>query len=137
MRQRGNTYLVHNLPCQVFEAFGQTDAGFGDEVDRAEFQCAHGDVGATFGQGRYHDHGGGAQAHEAAQEFNAVHFWHFDVQRNDVRIEFADHFPRDQGVIGGADAFHVGLAIDDFSQQAAHQGRIVYDYHAYFFHTSP
>ena len=42
-------------------------------------------------------------------------------------FKVADHLARDQRVGGRADAGHVGLAVDDLGEQAAHEGGVVDD----------
>ena len=126
MRRGGNANFVHDLGGQLAQTIGHTHAGFGDEVHRTQLQRAHGDFCAALGQRGNHQHWHGAQTHDAAQEIDAVHLGHFDVQSDHVWVELTNHFTRNQGVVCGADAFHVRLAIDDFCEQAAHQRRVVH-----------
>ena len=130
----GDADLVHNLITQLAQARGHAQARLGHKVDRAHFQRAHGDFGPAFGQGRYHDHGHGPQPHQARQKLQPVHLGHFHVQRDDIRVKFTDHFTRGQWIVGRADAHHVGLLVDDFGQQTAHQRRIVHHHHSDFGH---
>ena len=48
-----------------------------------------------------------------ASEIEPVHFGHFDIQRQHVRIVRLDHFPRDDGVGRNANHFEIGRGIDD------------------------
>ena len=57
-------------------------------------------------------------ADASAVEVKPIHLGHFDIERNDIGVAFADHLARDQGVIGRPDALHVALTVDDFRKQA-------------------
>jgi hypothetical protein len=100
----------------------------------AEFEGAQRRFGAAFGQRRYHHHRRRPQAHQPRQEVESVHAWHLDVERYHVGVEVADHLACGECVVRGADALHVGLAIDDLGQQAAHQRRVVHHEHAGLVH---
>jgi hypothetical protein len=105
------------------------DLRLGDEVHRAEFQRAHGDLGAALGQRGHHQHRHRAQAHQFFEEVEAVHLRHLDVEREDVGIDPLDQVACDERIGRHADDFHVRLRVDDLGHHAADQGRIVDDGH--------
>ena len=113
LRDGSNADLVHNLRRQIIEPAGEPHARLGHKVHRAQLQRFHGDLRATLGQCGDHHHRRGPQAHESPQKIDAIHARHLDVQGDDIRIQFANHLARHQGVIGGTNALHVPLAIDD------------------------
>jgi hypothetical protein len=122
MSLRRNTHFVHDLAGEIIYAVNQSNAWLGNKIHSTQFQRSHRDISATFRQRGDHDDWHGPQAHQPPKELDAVHLGHFDIQRNDVRIQVSNHFARDQRVIGCANALHIRLAIDDFSQQTANQG---------------
>jgi hypothetical protein len=117
----GGADLVGDVLRELLEPVGDADLGLGHEVERAELECAQRHLGAALGERGDHHHRHRAKAHQARQEVEPVHAWHLDIQCDDVRVEAADHFARHQRVGGRADTFHVGLAVDDLAEQAAHQ----------------
>jgi len=126
----GDADLVGDVVSELAQAIGHADLGLGDEIDRAQLQRLERDVGTALGQRRHHHHRHGAQTHQLGEEVDAIHARHLHVQGDDVGVEVADHLARDQGVGGRADAGHVGLAVDDLGEHAAHQGRVVYHHHS-------
>ena len=123
----GGADLLGDVGAQLAQAVGHADLGLGDKVDRAQLQGAQGGLGPALGEGGDHDDGHGPQPHQAGQEVQAVHLGHLDIEGDDVGGEAADHLARGQRVGGGADAAHVGLAVDDLGEQAADQGGVVDD----------
>jgi hypothetical protein len=103
------------------------DLRLGHEVDRAQFQRAHGDFGAALGQRGHHQHRHRAQPHQLFEEVEAVHLGHLDVEREHVRVGLLDQLARDQRVGRHADHFHVRLARNDLAHHAADQRRVVDD----------
>jgi hypothetical protein len=57
----------------------------------------------------------------------AIHFRHFHVQREHVRVGLLDEIARHQGIGRHADHLHVRLAIDDLLHHAANQRRIIHN----------
>ena len=119
---------------QQLEPVGHTDLRLGDEIDRAELERAQGDVGAALGQRRHHHDRRRAQPHQLAQEIDAVHARHFDVERDHVGVDVADQLARGERVARRTDAFHVGLTVDDLGEQAAHQRGIIHHHHTCLAH---
>ena len=69
------------------QAVGHADLRLGDEVDRAELQRAQRHVGAALGQrGDHHDRHR-PQPHQLAEEVDAVHARHLDVERDHVGVQ--------------------------------------------------
>ena len=111
-----HTDLVDNLGGKFRQTAGQAHARLGHKIDGAQFEGAHGHFSSALRQRGDHHHRHGAQAHQTAQEVDPVHARHFDIKRDDIGIRLPDHLARDQWVIGGADALHVVLSVDDFGQ---------------------
>src|ERR1700722_1155380 len=108
---------------------GDVDLWLGDEVDRAELQRGEGDVGASLGERRAHDHRHWPQPHQVAQELQAVHARHFHIERQYVRIEYLDLFARYEGIRRRTDDLQRRVGPENLRQQRAHQCRIVDDQH--------
>ena len=70
-------------------------ARLGHEIDGADFQRLERHLGAALGQRRDHDHRHRPQRHDLAQERQAVHVRHLDVERDHVGIERLDPLARD------------------------------------------
>ena len=110
---RGHPDLVYDQGGELIDSARQPHARLGHTSHGTQLQRFHGDLRATLGQRGDHHHRRGPQAHESPQKIDAIHARHLDVQGDDIRIQFANHLARHQGVIGGTNALHVPLAIDD------------------------
>jgi len=86
-RHRRHLDLADQLRRIGLQRVGNVDLGLGDKVDSTQFQRCQRDVGAALGQRRTHYHRHRPQPHQVAQELQSVHAWHFDVERQHVRIQ--------------------------------------------------
>jgi hypothetical protein len=100
--------LVGDVVAQLAQAVGHADLGLGDEVHRAELQRRSVTSAPRSVSVETITTGIGRSRIRLGEEVDAVHARHLDVQRDDVRVEVADHLARHQRVAGRADALHVG-----------------------------
>jgi hypothetical protein len=68
-----------------------------------------------------HHHVGKALA-QALQHFEAIHFWHLDVERNDMRTELLGLGQSNRSVGCGSDNFDGGILIEGARHDAPHRG---------------
>jgi hypothetical protein len=129
---RGGADLVGNHVAVIQQTVAQAKLGLGHEIDRAEFQRPDGDFGVALGQRGHHHHRHGPQAHQTLEEIQAVHARHFDVQGQHVGIVLLDELARDERIGRGRHDFQIGVGVDDFRHQTAHQGGIIDAQHADF-----
>src|SRR6266481_8012900 len=73
------------------------------------------------------DYRKGRATHNRAQGFQAVHARHFEVEGDDVRLEFSDLAQGEGAVHGGADDLDVRIALEDHGNQLPHESGIVDD----------
>ena len=100
-----------------------------DHVDGAGLERLHQRLGALLGQRGAHHHGDRPLRHQLAQEGDAVHARHLDIQRDHVG-HFGLDAPRGDERIGrGADHRDVRIAAEHLGQRLAHDRRVVDDQH--------
>ena len=120
--------------ADAIRALGQMvrrpDARLQYDVDRAGLQRLHQGLGSGLGQGRAHDHRDRPLGHQLAQEGDAVHARHLDVQGDDVGHVLGDATRGDEGVGGHAHDLDAGVGGQDVDQSLAHTGRVVDDQNA-------
>ena len=75
--------------------------------------------------------------HEPAQEAQAVHARHFDVEGDEIRLVLQDHVSGDEGIRGSANDLDVGLAAQSVAQHLPHDRGVVDDEDGDRFHAAP
>ena len=108
----------------IGQELAQPLLGLGDEADRAGVECRHRRLAALLGQRRAHHHRRGALVHQLAQEGDAVHARHLDVQHDDVRPVGRHLRHREQRVASGADDLDA-TGGQLLGHEAAHHRRVV------------
>ena len=104
-----------------------------DTIDGADLERADRRLRTGLRQVRNHDHGRRPQLHDLLEKIEPVHLGHFDIEGDDIGIEFAN---------GGASLERIGRACDDLDlrvarqrvpEQRAHGRRIIDDDDPNFF----
>src|SRR6267378_7950129 len=72
-----------------------------------------------------HDHRHGSAAHNQAQGLEAIHSRHFQVERDDIRVELLDFFQRERAIHGGADHFDGGIPLQNGGNEFPHERGII------------
>jgi hypothetical protein len=93
-----NADLVGDVLGQLAQTVGHADLGLGDEVHRTQLQRRSVTSAPRSVSVDTITTGIGPQAHQLAQEVDAVHARHLDVQRDHVGVQLADHLARHVGV---------------------------------------
>ncbi len=125
--------FLDDLQRDVLHAVHGIDRRLADEIDGAQAECVESDAGALLSQGGAHDNRHGMQSHEVAQEFQAIHARHLDVQRQYIRVQRLDHVARHDGIFRRADDFDLFVRGEDFREQPPNHQGIVDDQNANFF----
>ena len=109
---------------------GHADLGLQDDVDRPGFQGLKQGLRPRLGQGRTHHHRDRPLGHQLAQEGDAVHARHLDVEGDDVRNFLGNALGGDERI--GRDADHLDLRIgfQDRRQGLPNRGRVINDQNA-------
>src|SRR5208337_3337615 len=135
----GDFNLLNELESDGVEMAGGRILRLGNEIDGAQCQGFEGSVGAFLGVGAEHDDGKRSVAHDHAQGFDTVHAGHFEVQGDDIGMQFRD-FTYGKGAIhGSADDLDVGVALKNNGDQFPHQSGIIdhQDFDALFHAMAP
>ncbi|BCU07002.1 hypothetical protein Atep_16790 [Allochromatium tepidum] len=111
----------------VFRELAQPYLGLGDDVDRPGAHRLHGDLGALLGQGRADDDRRRPLGHEPAQEGQAIHARHLDVEHDDVGPLLLHQLARKQRVARRAHDLDAGDARELFGEYLPHHRRVVHD----------
>ena len=93
----GGLDLRLQLGGEAGHRVGDIGRRLGDEIDGADLERLKRDLGAGLRERRDHDHRHRPQRHDLAQERDAVHVRHLDIERDDVGIERLDAVARDVG----------------------------------------
>ena len=131
-REAGRRHPANRAHAICFEALGDLAdrcraARLGDDVDRAGAQRLDRRRRPALRQRADDDHRHRPVLHQLAQEAQAVHARHLDVERDHVRLEPQDQVARDERIGGAADHFDVRLALQRVGEQLAHDRRVVDD----------
>ena len=99
----------------------------GHAVERAHFHRADGNIRGLVRQRGDHHHRHRPQPHDFLQKIQPVHMRHFDVERDDIRLQRLDGGARLVGVGGLADHLDLRIGAQCGGNQAPHGGRIIDD----------
>jgi hypothetical protein len=111
---------------------------FQDDIDRPCLQHLHQRRRPLLGQRRAHHDGQRMLRHELAQERDAIHSRHLDIDRDDVRHLLLDTPRRAERIGSGTDNLDVRVATEDLRHRLADGGGIIDDQNSDFlFHDSP
>jgi hypothetical protein len=102
-------------------------AGLGDHVHGAGLQRLDGGRGSRLGHRADDDDRQRVVLHQLAQEGQAVHARHLDVERQHVGPVLDDHVAGDEGIGRPADHFDRRLAAQRVADHLAHDRRVVDD----------
>ena len=96
---------------------GVCDAGLAENLDGAGFEAGHGHLGAFFGEGV--DDGGWdwVEVHDSAEECEAVHARHFDIECDDIGLFADDKIACDVGILRGGDDFDTWDFVEFFCER--------------------
>ena len=106
-------------------ADGVRAARLADDVDGADAQRLDAGGRALLRQRADDDGRNRMVLHQLAQEAEAVHARHLDVERDDVGLELQDHVPRDVRIGGAADHLDVVVLAQGVAEQLADDRRVV------------
>ena len=102
-------------------------ARFGDDVDRAGGQRLDARGRSGLRHRAHDDHRQRMVRHQLAQEGQAVHARHLDVERDHVRLVLQDQVARDERIRREADHLHVRLGLERVGEHPPHDRGIVDD----------
>ncbi len=119
-------------------AFGQMlarpDLGFFNDFDGAHFQRRKRRLRPFGGQRRADHHRDRVLGHELFQKGQAVHPWHFDVQKNDIRHAATQFLGGDDRVLCHVADLDIGFGIEQGLECLPNDGGIVDDHDLYGCH---
>jgi hypothetical protein len=114
-------FTASQMRIRIHQVIGHADLRLQDDVDRAGLQGLEQGLRPRLGQRRTHHHRHRVLGHQLAQEGDAVHARHLDVQGDDVGDLLANALGGHERV--GGDADHLDLRI--LSRTAARVWRTV------------
>ncbi|OQB89482.1 MAG: hypothetical protein BWX86_02448 [Verrucomicrobia bacterium ADurb.Bin122] len=129
-RDGGGLDFLDELRAEVAERVGVS--GLTEDIDGADaegFQCG---LGASLGQGAHDDDRHGPVLHDEAQECEAIHPGHFDVEGDDIGLQAFDLVARDVGIDGGADHLDFRVGGEGVGDEFTHDGGVIDDENADF-----
>src|SRR5881394_599735 len=100
---------------------------FCEKIHGAERQSFQRGVAALFRMRAEKDDGQRCAVHDEAQHFHAVHARHFEIERNNIGLEFLDLLERESAIHRRADNLYGGVTREDRGNQLPHERGIVYD----------
>ena len=107
------------------QVIGDPDARLQDDVDRPRLQRLEQRFRAFLDQRRAHHHRQGALRHQLAQEGDAVHARHLDVQGDDVGHLLLNVARGGKGIGGGGDHLDFRIGGQDRGHRLADAGTVV------------
>ncbi len=130
----GGRGLDHRDEARAEGAEGARTVGFAEHVHRAELEGLERVIGPALRQGAEHDDRHRPMLHEQAQEGEAVHARHFQVEREHVGLQLADAVARLVGIAGGADNLDGRVGAEGVGGDLPHEGGIIDDEDTDFAH---
>src|SRR5258708_21773989 len=78
-----------------------------------------------------HDHRNAVAPHDLFQHVQTAHARHFEVEGNNLRLEFLDLLQPEISIHGGADHLDGVVGSQNLRDELAHQRGIIYHEHSY------
>ena len=126
-RARGCGYL--DLEGQLGRDLAEVPQGgvlrLGDEIKRAKRKGFQSERSAFLGVRADHDDRHAMLARDLAQHFDSVHARHFEIERDDVRMQLFDLAEADQAVHRRADNFDVWVVRERLRNELPHERGII------------
>ena len=129
-RTGGALHHLADHVARLVEMVGHPHARLEDDVDRPRLERLHERLGALLGERGAHHHRHRALAHQLAQEGDAVHPRHLDVEGDDVGHLALDAAGGGEGIGGGGDHLDAGVLLEDRLHRLAHGGAVIDNQHA-------
>ncbi|MPN03006.1 hypothetical protein SDC9_150229 [bioreactor metagenome] len=123
----GGPHFVDQLARGIAEKVAQADLGLGDDGYRPGCHRVERHRHPGFGQRRADDHRRRVFLHDLAQETEAIHARHLDVENDHVGPVAVEFFHREQGVRRCRDDLDVVRLGQNAAQHFTNDGRVVDD----------